>query len=563
MRKGIILILFLLSFLTPLFGQDTVHYRRPLDLPMLLSSTFGELRPAHFHAGLDIKTQGKTGYKVYAIDDGYIYRIKVQRGGYGKAVYIKHPDGKISVYAHLDDFAGDLTTYVKRKQYEKRRFFVDLYLNENLFPVRRGQVIGYSGNTGGSMGPHLHFEIRQTEAEPINPMLLGFRVPDTIAPTPQQLYVYVLNDTSSVDGQHGTLAVPLIKREGNRYEFAAKEAYGQIGLGIRAFDRQNNTWNKNGLYRVSMYVNGIKTYETRMDRIHYGLNRRINLLIDYPAYVKQRIYIQKLWKHPLAKLPVFKQLVHHGILKVEDGKNYRVIIELADFEGNVSKLYLTLRGKSTPPQAAPAKEESGQTVHWNSSLTLRGEQTEVEIPKHAVYDTVRLQLEEYRNGFRIGSPEIPLNKRFRALFSLKNIRPDRKKYAYLARVHPRTGKKLFATAVKKRDSLVLNSYSFGTYFVDYDSIAPVITGLNIKPGQWISHYRYLRFRVSDAQTGIGNVQAYIDGKWILIDWDPKTGRCTYDFNDLPLEGSQHQLRIVVTDRTGNRREKKLTFFRKH
>ena len=544
---------------------DSSAYRFPLDLPPLLSATFGELRPGHFHAGLDIKTNGKTGYKVYAIADGYIYRVKVQRGGYGKAVYIKHHDGKISVYAHLSAFAGDLAGYVKRKQYEKQRFFIELRLNENLFPVTKGQVIGFSGNTGGSSGPHLHFELREDEAHPVNPMRFGFRVPDTLPPRLVDLWFYPLTDSSVVAEGNKPVQGVLEKQQGHDYRMQAITAYGAVGIGIRAYDRQNNTWNKNGLYRVSMFVNGIKTYETRMDRLDYGLNRRINLLIDYPRYVHEHVYVQRLWKHPLAKLPVFTQLVRHGIVQVEPGKTYRIRIELADFEGNTSNVHAWIIGRKPGKRFEKhPRTFEGEVVDvsWTKGADLGDDAVRVHIPRHCVYDSTRIALVEDYLSFDIGLPEIPLNRRFRAAYSLKDIPPAKKKYAYLARYSERKGRYYFATARRVRDSLILNTYNFGHYKVFFDSIPPVISGLNIRNGQWISRWRYLRFRVSDRQTGVASVEAFIDGRWILTDWDPKTGKAVYDFNDLGFDGSKHELLIRVKDRAGNTTEKKLIFYRK-
>ncbi len=567
MKRCFLFFLLTISALAGLQAQtaDTTGYRFPLDLPPLLSATFGELRPGHFHAGLDIKTNGRTGYKVHAIADGYIYRIKVQRGGYGKVVYVKHPDGKISVYAHLSAFAGDLAGYVKRKQYEKQRFFIELRLNENLFPVKKGQVIGYSGNTGGSFGPHLHFELREDEAHPVNPMRFGFRVPDTLPPHLVDLWFYPLADSSVVAGGNKPIQGILDKQQGHDYQMEAVTAYGAVGLGIRTFDRQNNTWNKNGLYRISVFVNGIKTYETRMDRLDYGLNRCINLLIDYPRYVREHVYVQRLWKHPLAELPVFTQLVRHGVLPVESGKTYKIKIELADFEGNTSHVYAWVIGRK-PRQSfenhPPEYDGEVKTAGWSHETYLGDDAVRVYIPRHCVYDSTRIALVEDYRAFSIGRPDIPLNRRFRVAYSLKDIPPAQKVYTYLARFSERNGKYYFATARRKRDSLILNTYNFGHYKVFFDSIPPVISGLNIRNGQWISRWRYLRFRVSDKQTGISSVEAYIDGRWILVDWEPKTGKAVYDFNDLRFEGSKHKLLIRVKDRTGNVTEKTLIFYRK-
>jgi hypothetical protein len=558
-----LLIILLVFYVVPVFPQavdKAGDYVKPLDLPVMLSATFGELRPNHFHAGLDLKTNGKTGYKIRAIADGYIYRVKVQKGGYGKAVYIKHPDGTISVYAHLDKFAGDLQDYVKRHQYEKKRFFIELFPGESLFPVQKGQVIAYSGNTGSSAGPHLHFEIREGESYPVNPMHYGFRVEDTLAPVLRNLYIYPLNDTSSVHYTGERVKAVVRKKAHRRYSADKVEAYGMVGLGIDAYDQSNNTYNKNGLYKVEMWVNGMKVYETRMDKINFSTTRNINVLIDYPYYVRYRRYIQRLWKHEGARLPVFSVLVNQGKIKVEDGKNYNVLIRLSDFEGNTSEVMLTLAGVKYIPEVAK-KEKTPFYVVKNKSFSIHGQRTDLFFPKNTFYENVYLKFTEYANGFEILPDNIPLKKKAVIKFSLEKIPASKKKYAYLAKVNPRTQKSYFSSAYKKHDSIIIKTRSLGTYFVKYDSIPPKIYKLNFKNGQWISKYRFLRFRIAD-NVGVQSVNAYIDGKWILTEWDYKTGKVFYDFGDLKFEGKKHTLRIIVTDKVGNKTEKTFIFYRK-
>ncbi len=550
------------GYFTLLQAQDKAkNYVPPLDLPVMLSATFGELRPHHFHAGLDLKTQGRTGFKVRAIADGYIYRIKVQRGGYGKAVYIKHPDGTLSVYAHLEKFAGDLQDYVKRHQYEQKRFFIELFPAESLFPVQKGQVIAYSGNTGSSSGPHLHFEIREGESYPANPMRYGFRAEDTIAPVVRGLYAYALNDTSSVNHSQERVKLLLNRKNRRSYRSDPVEAYGEIGLGIDAYDQVNNTYNKNGVYQIALWVNGLKVYETRMDKIDFATTRDINVLIDYPYYVRKRRYIQRLWKHQNARLPVFSVLVNGGKINVEDGKVYKIRIELSDFEGNTSEVHLKITGRKTATFEKKVQVKTPFHARVGKPLSLHGQRVDVYFPPGAFYEDVYLKFSESADGFEILPDNIPLRKKIKIKYSLEKVPGHLKKYAYLAKVNPKTKRAYYAAAQKQHDSIVFRTRSLGTYVVKYDSIPPVISRINIKDGQWVSRYRYLRFRVSD-NVGVQKVQAYIDGQWILTEYDYKTGKVFYDFNDLTFEGKKHTLKIIVTDKVGNRTEKTLTFFRK-
>ncbi len=559
MKKFLFFLLYLNGILV--FGQKKEIFIFPMEVDPLLSATFGELRPNHFHAGLDIKTNGQTGIPVRAVADGYVYRIKVQRGGYGKALYIKHPDGLISVYGHLDKFAGDLEDYVKRHQYDKRRFFVELFPGESLFPVKKGQIVAYSGNTGSSMGPHLHFEIREGESYPVNPMLYGFVVEDTIAPLIRNLYAYALNDTSSVNNSQNRVKVVLNSSSGKIVRAMPVWAYGEIGLGIDAYDQANGTYNKNGIYKVEMWVNGLKVYETRMDKISFSTTRNINVLIDYPYYVRSRRYIQRLWKHPEARLPVFSTLVNKGKIFVEDGKTYLIKIVLSDFNDNSREIYFQINGKK--PQTIDRKKELKTPfyVNYKKPFSIHGNYTDVFFPAGSFYENQYIKFSEYTNGFEILPDNIPLRKNIKVRYSLERVPGSMKKYAYLAKVNPKSKRSYFVTANKKHDSIVLKTRSLGTYFIQYDSIAPTIYDLNIKNNKWVTHFRFLRFKVKD-KTGIKSVEAYIDGKWILVEWDYKTGRAFYNFNDLKFPGTKHSLRIVVTDRVGNVKEKNLIFYRK-
>jgi hypothetical protein len=548
-----------LSVITNLNAQDTT-YRYPLDIPPLISATFGELRPNHFHAGMDFKTNGETGHRVHAVADGYIYRIKVQKGGYGKTVYIKHPDGKISVYAHLEKFAGDLENYVKLHQYEEKKFFIQLFPGESLFPVQKGQIIGYSGNTGASMGPHLHFEIRDGENFPVNPMQFGLTIEDTIAPVLRNLFVYPLNDTSSVNQSRKQIKPVRHATKHRLYIFEPVTAYGEIGLGIDAYDQSNNTYNKNGLYEIRVKVNGTEIYRTRMDKISYSTTRNINVFIDYPYYVHHRRYIQWLWRHPEAKIPVFKSLVNKGKIPVEDGKNYHVEIFMSDFYGNTSRILLDIRGKKEKLPPAEVKKTPFY-VRKNKPFRIHTARTDVFFPPRTFYDDLYIHFSEFPGGFELTPGDVPVRKNFTVKYSLEKIPGNKKKSAYLARVNPRNGKAYFYTAYKKNDSIILKTRLPGKYIIRYDSIPPVIYRINFPDKKWISNYRYLRFRMKD-NTGIRSVNAYIDGKWILIEWDYKTGKAFYDFNDLKFPGTKHQLKIVVTDKTGNKTKKTLTFYRK-
>ena len=170
MRLIIIPFLFFISVSMAQNSYPQDYFQSPLEIPLILSGTFAELRSNHFHSGLDIKTQQQSGLKVMAAASGFVSRIKVSHFGYGKALYITHPNGYTTVYAHLQNFNPEIDAYIKHRQYKNESYEIELFPKAGELLVNNGDIVAYSGNTGGSGGPHLHFEIRNKQEHPMNPM---------------------------------------------------------------------------------------------------------------------------------------------------------------------------------------------------------------------------------------------------------------------------------------------------------------------------------------------------------------------------------------------------------
>ena len=261
-----------LWFSFALYAQDDADsYQIPVDIPVFLSGTFGELRGSHFHAGIDIKTQGREGIPIRAVKQGYVARIRVATSGYGKAVYVAHPDGKTSVYAHLRNFSPKITALVRQKQYEKESFPVELFLDPETLPIDAKEVIAYSGNTGGSFGPHLHFELRETDTQmPINPLLGFYEITDTIRPVIHTLMGYPTDTTAVINGTKKPLQIPFKKLNDSIYLAEKIQAIGKIGFGIGIYDRLDNTYNKNGAYSIEAFSNGTKVHEIKFEKFRFS-----------------------------------------------------------------------------------------------------------------------------------------------------------------------------------------------------------------------------------------------------------------------------------------------------
>jgi len=295
---------FLILFNISTYSQlklDTLGWIPPVDIPIYLSGNFAELRTGHFHAGIDIKTQGQEGFKIYAVQDGYISRIKVSSGGYGKAIYINHPDGYTSVYAHLKEYNIQLDKYVRAKQYENKSYNINIFPEKGELTVNQGDIIGLSGNSGSSAGPHLHFEIRDTKSSrPINGLFLGYDIKDNIPPRMDYLYVYPQNEQSTINGKNSNHYYSLKKDNGN---FVLRQgdtlnADGNIGFGLKVNDFLNGSANRCGIYQLKAYTNNTLFFHEKFDGVSFAETRYINSLMDYKVNKERKRKLHKLFIEP-------------------------------------------------------------------------------------------------------------------------------------------------------------------------------------------------------------------------------------------------------------------------
>lgn len=534
----------------------------PLDIPLKLSGTFGEFRPTHFHAGLDIKTQGKEGFNVRSIKAGSIRRIRVGTTGYGKCLYIQHADGTTSVYAHLKKFSPKIESFIKAHQYEKERFIVQKFLQLGKMTVEEGEIIGYSGNTGGSMGPHLHFEIRDTKAEtPLNPLQLGFPIPDSIRPIVQGLYRY----KKDANGLSSKTPLALERVNDSTYHAAIQRLGGTHAFGIRLFDRQDLSYNRNGVYKASIFVNGTAYFSYQFDKIDFRDGKKIDALIDYSTYLEERIRIQKLFRDIDVDYSFLPKSTPDGLIRFEQDRAYQVQIVLEDFAQNTTYVSFYVEGKEDFPAETAAPMLNPISKEKDYLFALKNH--EIYVPKNTFYQTVDLLLEEKGDTLIIEKTGVPQRKGFELSVAIPNkLDSLERQQLSLALYDPKEEKaeeQLSYVWTVKKDSILQTKYAYpGHYILTKDSLPPSIKPLNFKNQQWMSNYKFLELEVEDEFSGIKSYRATINDQWILMEHEPKDKTLIYDFDDIEFDQTQLNFRLEIEDQVGNTAVYTATIFRK-
>ena len=556
--KYILLIIFILSYNLLLSQKELFpQYPNPVKIPVSLSATFGELRSNAFHAGVDIRTQGVEGKEVFAVADGYVSRIGVSPYGYGKVIYITHNDGFTSVYAHLSKFNKTITDYVRGKQYDDKSFSQNIILDKNKFPIKKGDYLGLTGNSGSSGGPHLHYEIRYTKTqEPVNPMYFGLKIKDTKKPCIKGLAIYPL-ENSVVNNADTAIHLKVVSQD-NKYHIENPEfkVNGNIAFGINVYDQADGSPNKNGAHSIELYADDKLIFKIVSDKYSYGETRYINSMIDYSHYIRSN---ERFIRTEIDKFNKLNNLYKttNGVVNVNEYDTIKMKYVVKDYNNNKSVLNFTLIGcESVDLEEKPILPRSFYRIYDGEAGNINLDGFEVDIPQTAFYYDVAIKAERIDTitdtysifAYRLGTEEIPLHKKI-------NIRLKRKSEyindssLYIATVNTK-GEYIFLGNEYADDFIEAKTNTLGTYLIAKDSIKPSIKPVNFKSNASISENWSLRVEIDDKETGINKYEMLINGEWALADYDPKKKLLIYQIDDLIKKG-HNDLKVIVTDMVGN------------
>jgi hypothetical protein len=545
------------------------YYSDPVKIPMLLSGSFAELRSNHFHSGIDIKTQGTTGLPVYSVADGYVSRISVSPTGYGNALYINHPNGTTSVYGHLLRFNSALSKYVKNKQYEQKSFRVDLEIPPYLFPVKQNEEIAKSGNSGSSGGPHLHFEIRDTNTEePLNPLKYNFPVNDSIPPKIFSVLLVPLSDESNVNFGTVQRSYPVVFYDGAYHlkNNPVIPVWGQIGVALQTNDYLDGSYNKCGINLLRMAVDGETYFTFQLNRFSFDDTRYINSHIVFDEYMSSNRRFQKTWLDPGNKLPIYNHNGSQGIITPKQDQVQEVEIELKDTYGNTSLLVFSVKGSFK--EIVPIGHENTTSFKHDRENQFEKSDAEVFLPNGALYRDLNFtyskktaDVEFYSDFHNIHNNRVPLQKSATFRIKTKNIPEELESKVIMANIDTTSGEIYAAGGVYKNGWVETNTKNFGTYAVVVDTLAPEITSLSIKDNGLTESNR-IRFKIMDDLAGIEKIEGIIDGKWALFEYDAKNSRITHFFDNTRFEfNKRHSLKLTVSDYRGNESVYEATFWK--
>ena len=536
------------------------YFRSPVDIPISLAGSFGELRKNHFHSGIDIRTGGKTGLPVYAVADGYVARVFVSPSGFGKALYIAHANGYTTVYGHLLHFNGAIGSWISRQQYSQESFALDMEVPKGLLKVKKGEVIALSGNAGASAGPHLHFEVRESGSqEVINPLEFGFDVPDNTPPKITAVKIYPFDASALVNSADKALMFG-VTGGGNSYSLKSPDTVnvsGNIIFGLETTDFSDNSGMKNGVPSLSLTVDNEQVYSHHLEKFAFANTRYVNSLVDYPLLIHGNRKIQRSYVAPNNKNDIYGKVKNRGIVSFTDNRAHKIVYTVTDLYSNSSRLVFWVRSHPPSGRRPENKIEKGvQMMHCTEDNHFVRNDVVLDIPKEALYEDLDFEYSSepqvpgtYAHLHRLQNEDTPLHVYCSLSVKPTNLPKELMDKALIVAVEP--GHRFYAKGgVWEKGFLKTQIRDFGDYSIAVDTEPPVIRPVNVKTGKNLRGQGSIMMKISDNLSGIKSWRGTMNGKWILMDYDAKNNLLTYFIDEHMAKGKNNFL-LVVTDGVGN------------
>lgn len=560
LRIGMLVSISILFHITAMAQMEPGYFGDPVNHKVILGGSFGELRGGHFHTGLDIKPSGNAGADpIIAAADGYISRVNIGCSGYGNALYIDHPNGYTTVYAHLSKYADKVAKLARKEQYSKQSFEINLALQSGQYPVTKGDTIGWMGNTGRSYGAHLHFEIHRTATEnPINPILFGIGPEDHVAPTIQGLKVYHFDqDSRSVKEE----ILPLAKKLGNQYTTESKilSSTGRIGFGVEMYDQMDGASNKNGVYRSKLYWDGKPIYGFSLDSLSFADRPYYNCHIDYAERQQSKRFFTHCFIYPVNPIFIYDQHAFpQAYIPLSQGEDHHARLEFSDIEGNMSTIDMNILYESYDTEIPPklynykllqAQENIIETTEMDIYFKAYSFTSDLLFPVDISIDTTST---DTCQQYRIGNKEDMSIHSFDVF--IKNLVFEDDLKPKVGMIKCNDGKPEIYKGDWIDDRYHLELSSFGDYQIGVDTIAPTISTIRFQENA--SELNSFVFKVEDNYHESGSdtrlrYEGRLDGEWTLLIYDLKSNTLTYPLDDVLVKGN-HELTIAVWDAFENK-----------
>ena len=542
--KNLYIIIFLISHSFVLSQIKVEEANPPVNIPIKLSGNFGELRSSGFHSGIDIKTSGKEGVEIKSIDNGYVSRISISLSGFGKAIYITHPNGFTSVYAHLSKFNDDIEKLIQAFQYQKKSFVINKFFKRDEIIIEKNDIIGYSGNTGSSFGPHLHFEIRKSsENLPINPLRFGYPIEDTIPPSLRGLFLYKIGDKPNKRRK-----INIKKISDNKYQSETINASGNFGFGVISNDRQNKSYNINGTYNYKLFKNGNKEFEIKFDNFSFNEKTYQMEFMDYSYYIERKSRLIKIFNENKLNANFIKSK-STGIINVNENDSIKVKVTLSDYSKNETQININFVGsKDSLNFNYDDFSNFNFFIKKSQDFSFSKNGAFVKIKKNTFNSNTFLDIKYLKDTLYLINPRVYAFKTIEISIPQK---VKNKKQSYVANINDE-GEKTFVTKINIDGRFKFKTNSLGKFFVDIDSIAP-----NIKP---LNRKNKISFEIKDDETGVKKYDVFVNGNWHLFEYEPKRNEIFCDLNSVNIYRKEVDIEVIIEDLVGNKKTliKKLT-----